>query len=304
MNDYLGERIKKYESVSKTSLTIRTPVIIRLDGKSFSSYTKGFDKPWSILVRDAFIEGCKDLFKEVSGLKLCYQQSDELSLLLINYATFDTQPWFMNDIQKMVSVSSSILTASFNKYMWAKGITKTAYFDSRAFCVPKEEVCNVFLWRENDCSRNSVSVLAQKHFSPKQLHKKSTKQMQEMLFQEKGINWNDCETWQKRGYCVSRNVVEKDGVIRYSVDVDWDIPIFSQNRDYINKYVYIDEAEVKPKEAEVKPKEAEVKPKSAITMGEKVVPRGVSLEFIEALKNSGASASFIKALEKDRERWK
>ena len=171
-------------------------------------------------------------------------RSDELTLLLTNYDTLATNSWFDNNLQKIVSVSSSILTANFNSFMFKNkpDFKKLATFDSRAFIVPKEEVCNVILWRENDASRNSISCLAQKHFSHKQLHKKNTKEMQEMLFQEKGINWNDRPTWEKRGYCMSRVTTEKEPrVFRHSIEVDLEIPIFSQDRDYINKFVFIEE---------------------------------------------------------------
>lgn len=238
--DSLGNRIKNYEFNSQSFLTRRMPVIIRLDGCHFSNYTKGFEKPYDELIRDAFIFGTKALFNEVQGLKLSYQQSDELTLLLTNYDTLTTNSWFDNNIQKMVSVSSSILTASFNQFMkeHKSEFKKLAVFDSRVFIVPKEEVCNVLLWRENDASRNSISCLAQKYFSHKQLHKKNTKEMQEMLFQEKGINWNNIPTWQKRGYCMSRVLLEKEpGVFRHNIEVDLEIPIFSQDRNYVNKFV-------------------------------------------------------------------
>lgn len=219
------------------------PIIIRLDGKSFSSYTKGFEKPYDIKIRDAFIFATKALFEEVQGLKISYQQSDELTLLITDYDTLNTQGWFNGNLQKIVSVSSSILTANFNEYMFQnKFSNKLAYFDSRAFLLPKEEVCNAFLFRQNDSTRNSISCLGQKHFSHKQLNKKNTSEVQEMLFQEKGINWNNEPTWAKRGYCLYKKTIEKEpGVFRSVIEPDFEIPIFSQDRYYINKFVFIGE---------------------------------------------------------------
>lgn len=242
MIDSLGNRIKQYESNSKLFLTRRMPVIIRLDGCHFSQYTKKFDKPWDLRIRDAFIYATKFLFNEIQGLKLSYQQSDELTLLLTNYDTLQTNSWFDNNLQKIVSVSSSILTAYFNDFIFANKFNdRIATFDSRAFIVPKEEVCNSFLFRQQDMTRNSISCLGQKHFSHKELHKKNTSEVQEMLFKEKGINWNDLAIWEKRGYCMSRIITEKEpGVFRHSIDPDFEIPIFSQDRNYINKFVYLE----------------------------------------------------------------
>lgn len=241
-NDSLGDRMKTFEDVYRFSLPIRTPLIIRLDGKSFHSYTKGFEKPYSEIIRDAFIYASEYLYKNISGLKLIYQQSDEMSLLITDYSSLNTQPWMKKNLQKIVSISSSILTVHFNQFISNKKlpINKTAYFDSRAFFLPKEEVCNYFLWRERDWVRNSVTVLAQKNFSHKHLHKKSTKDMLQMLL-DKQIDWNKLEHWKKYGYCVLKNVIDKGGFQRNSIDVDWNIPIFSEDRNYIERFINLDD---------------------------------------------------------------
>lgn len=240
----LGDRIKSnYEDAFRLKFTKRMPLMLRLDGCHFSNYTKGFEKPYDVKIRDAFIFATKELFNEIQGLKVTYQQSDELTLLITDYDTLNTQSWYDSNIQKIISVSSSILTANFNKFMVDNGFSKKlAYFDSRAFILPKEEVCNAILFRQNDATRNSISCLGQKHFSHKQLHKKNTSQVQEMLFQEKGINWNNEPTWARRGYCLSKKTFEKEpGVFRTVIESDFEIPIFSQDRDYINKFVFIGE---------------------------------------------------------------
>ena len=54
-----------------------------------------------------------ELCKEVQGCKLGYVQSDEISLLMTNYETTETQSWFENNIQKMVSVAASIAGVTF-----------------------------------------------------------------------------------------------------------------------------------------------------------------------------------------------
>lgn len=217
--------MKSYEEIPRIHLTPRMPVIIRIDGKSFHTYTKGFQKPVDPFIQCALIEAGKALVDQIQCSKIVYMQSDELSILINDYEKFDTQPWFDKNLQKIVSVSASICTAYFNRSMWMAGTQKVAFFDSRAFVVPREEVCNYFIWRQQDAERNSVSSLAQSQFSHKLLHKKTVEDMKKMLLEEKKIDWNTLPTAQKRGWCVL-----KDGA------VDIEIPRFQENREYINQF--------------------------------------------------------------------
>jgi len=232
----LGDRMKLYENVPRIYLTPRMPTILRIDGKSFHAYTRGFEKPWDRQLIKGFVAAASALLEEIQGSKIAYCQSDEISILINDYEKFNTSSWFDKNVQKMCSVSASIATAAFNQFMYNN--LKTARFDSRCFVLPREEVVNYFHWRQRDAVRNSISGLAQKHFSHKQLHKKNTKQMQEMLFQEKRINWNHCHTLEKRGWCVVRETKEvSPGILRTFIEPDWGIPKFSEDRDYIGKYL-------------------------------------------------------------------
>jgi tRNA(His) guanylyltransferase len=133
------------------------------------------------------------------GCKVVYQQSDEISLLLTNNDKLTTEAWFDNNIQKISSVAASIATAKFNDVM--KNVLPQqdlATFDCRAWILPPEEVANYFLWRQLDAAKNSIAMVAQSQFSAKQLHKLNSKQMEVKLL-EKGIDWNNLPTWQKRG---------------------------------------------------------------------------------------------------------
>jgi tRNA(His) 5'-end guanylyltransferase len=196
---------------------------------------------------------------------LAYTQSDEISLLLIDYEKNESQQWFQNSLQKMVSVAASMATLAFNNeyrlaisaladqqeasiediadaigcYFDKHGNFKNALFDARAFTLPKEEVCNYFIWRQQDASRNSVQMVAQSLFSHKQLHGKNTGELQDMMFTEHGVNWNDYTTHQKRGACIVKEQYDKDGAMRSRWVPDLEIPIFTQNRDYIDKYVFV-----------------------------------------------------------------
>lgn len=240
--DSLGDRMKAYEATSQQYLLRRTPVIIRIDGKAFHTYTKRLKQldpdlqtvPFSSMMKNAMVETTKALYSDVQCCVLGYTQSDEISLLLRDWDTLETQSWFGNGVQKMASVAASTATAAFNfafsKYQKAEKLSDMARFDARVYNVPKEEVVNYFIWRQNDASRNSVQMLGHYHFSQKQMHAKSNSQIQDMLMLEKGVNWNDLPVWMKRGSCVLRN---DSGII-----VDEDIPIFSKDRSYVGQHTY------------------------------------------------------------------
>ena len=269
--DSLGDRMKSYEGISRIYLTKRMPVIIRIDGKAFHSFTKGFRRPFDEILIKAMQETAKYLCKNIMGCKIAYTQSDEISLLLEDYERVETQPWFENNLQKIVSVSASMATMAFNRafadavnerYSYYTGINAdewtgsteefdklfdnyfakigTAMFDSRVFILPKEEVCNYFIWRQQDATRNSIQMVAQSLFSHRQLQNKNCDQLQEMMFQEHNINWNDYPTVYKRGSCVTKEQYTENDVTRSRWVVDTNIPIFTQDRNYIDRLVFLD----------------------------------------------------------------
>jgi len=245
MTDKLGDRMKDfYESRSRIYLPRRLPLIIRVDGKAFHTLTKGFSKPYDLIIRDCMEATAIELCKQVQGCKIAYIQSDEISLLLTDYDDIKTDAWFDKNLQKIVSVSASIATLAFNKKMFdihQQGIGKTklfqALFDSRAFVLPKEEVVNYFIWRQNDATRNAIQGLGQYHFSHKEMQNINTTLLQEKLFIQKQINFNDEPTWYKRGWCIIKETVTLPShpeSIRNQWIPDYEIPIFTKDRDYIN----------------------------------------------------------------------
>jgi tRNA(His) 5'-end guanylyltransferase len=224
MKDSLGDRMKGYENAYRVYLPKRMPVLVRIDGKAFHTYTKGLNRPW-----DLSLEACMDkaaiaLCEGIQGSQIAYVQSDEISILIHNYKTIVSEAWFDNNLQKIVSVSSSIATRFFNKRADNYYSDKDALFDSRVWVLPESEVCNYFIWRQQDATRNSISMFAQSLFSHKQLQNKKMADMQDMCY-EIGHNWHDLPTRLKRGRCV----VRKEG----AWVVDRDIPIFTQDRKYI-----------------------------------------------------------------------
>ena len=266
--DSLGDRMKEnYENRSKTYLVRRMPVIIRLDGKAFHTFTKGFKRPYDEVLHTTMNETMKYLCENIQGCKLGYTQSDEITLLLTDYDTLTTDAWFDYNVQKICSVSASMATMAFNKALerlvdkyefdmcgivdYRKdeeafnysenlrvAVRKGAMFDSRCFNIPKEEVTNCFIWRQQDATRNAIQMLGQCNFSHKELQGKSCNDIQDMLMLQKGINFNDMPTEFKRGVCcIKKEVPCTDRLIGYKLDwvLDKEIPIFTQDRNYIEK---------------------------------------------------------------------
>lgn len=234
VNDELGIRMKTYyEQIPKTKLMRRTPVAIRIDGKAFHTFTKGFQKPFDEILIKSMQNTMKYLCEHIQGCVLGYTQSDEITLILVDYKNLNSDAWFDYEVQKMCSIAASMATMAFNrefeKYVdnfeldhlielggyieydcdenqklaetYFHAIEKGAMFDARVFNIPKEEVTNLIYWRQLDATRNSIQMVGQANFSHKQLHGKSCNMIQDMLLTEKDINWNDFPTYQKRGSC-------------------------------------------------------------------------------------------------------
>jgi len=253
--DEFGDRMKRYEKVTRNYLMQRTPVIIRLDGKAFHTFTKGFTKPFDKLMSDTMQDTMKYLCENIQGAVLGYTQSDEITLVLVDYNKLNTCGWFDYNIQKCASVAASMATMAFNKFYrknldclkvnspiltfayqraWERG----GMFDARVFNVPKEEVCNVVLWRQKDAERNSVNMVGNSYFSHREMQNKSCKEVKEMLI-EIGVDWENYPTKYKRGSCCIKMM--KEDSLRPQWHIDNEIPIFvGEGRKYIDDLIYIE----------------------------------------------------------------
>ena len=258
MYNELSIRMKTfYEQIPKIKLIRRMPVIMRLDGKAFHTFTKGFKKPFDEILIKTMQETTKYLCENIQGCVLGYTQSDEISLLLVDYKKLNSDAWFDYEVQKMCSIAASMVTMIFNKELIKnikeydikcssmiqyvelqklhndyikelnKAVEKGAMFDARCFNIPKEEVTNYIYWRQLDASRNSVQMVGQANFSHKELKNKSCNDIQDMLMIQEGINWNDFPVYQKRGTCVIKEEyfindkgeeIENDFIINKSVE--------------------------------------------------------------------------------------
>lgn len=284
----LAKRMKTYyEQIPKTKLMRRMPVIIRCDGKAFHTFTRNFKKPFDEVLIKSMQETTKYLCENIQGCVLGYTQSDEITLVLVDYQRFETAAWFDYEVQKMCSIAASMATMAFNKFFldnvdaayqeefYKRGLDQggtlseidklneeydvyykkvnNAMFDARVFNIPKEEVTNCVYWRQLDAARNSVQMVGQANFSHKELHKKTCSNIQDMLMEQKGINWNDFPTYQKRGTCVIKeeylpyepapgceNCEINAADYRTRWIIDKDIPIFKgEGRRYIDKLVMV-----------------------------------------------------------------
>ena len=269
--DSLGDRMKEnYENRSKTYLVRRMPVIIRLDGKAFHTFTKGFKRPYDEIFHNAMNETLKYLCENIQGCKIGYTQSDEITLLLTDYDTLTTAAWFDYAVQKMCSVAASMATLKFNQalhdlvnkwefdmcgkvdyredkeafdYMESleAAVRKGAMFDARCFNIPEDEVVNCFIWRQQDATRNVIQMLGQCNFSHKELNGRTCSSIKAMLAVEKGVNFDDMPTEFKRGVCCVKEEYTypdefmKEHQWRTHWVIDKEIPIFTEDRNYIEQ---------------------------------------------------------------------
>lgn len=271
LRDDIGTRMKDfYEQIPKIKLMRRCPVAIRIDGKAFHTYTRNFKIPFDSIFMRAMQETMKYLCENIQGCVLGYTQSDEITLILVDYEKINSSAWFDYEVQKLCSVSASMATMRFNqvfarlvqevkeegtedpKYIKVldKACETGAMFDSRCFNIPKEEVTNLVYWRQLDASRNSIQMVGHANFSQKQMHGKSTSDIQDMLMLEKNINWNDFPVACKRGSCCIRGQADEDPSrtdgSRTENSRGWmidnDIPIFKgEARGYVDRLIYIGE---------------------------------------------------------------
>lgn len=254
--------VKKYELKSDISLGLRQPVIIRLDGVGFSNFTKNFEKPFddtfSVMMQETMLYLCKNIQNCVFG----YTQSDEISLVLCDYKNPETEAWFKNRLQKMVSVAAAMATVYFNKRLLfygnespngagiAKAWDDAPFFDARAFNISIEDVNNYFILRQKDAINNSILSLGQSFFSQKELNKLSKEKVKEKILNEKGFDWNSLSIKFQRGSSAIKIVEQdpdidiKDGLfLKARWIIDNEIPLFNEIPNYIENEINFDKQE-------------------------------------------------------------
>ena len=277
----LAKRMKDYEMRDRYFLQKRIPVAIRVDMRAGHTFTRGFKRPFDDIFMKSMQETAKYMCENMGNAKFAYVQSDEITIILTDYDTLETDCWFNYRTDKLCSISASMATMAFNKYFEENvtnevleykmvphcveiqqeikeyhntliaALDKGAMFDARCFNIPKEEVTNLIYWRQLDASRNSIQMVGQANFSHNELQNKSCNDIQDMLMLQKNINWNDFPTYQKRGSCVvksdEKETITEDNIgtkmtIRSKWIIDKEMPILKgKDRAYIDKLVYVGE---------------------------------------------------------------
>lgn len=232
----LAKRMKDYEMRDRYFLQKRIPVAIRVDMRAGHTFTKGFERPFDKVFMKSMQETAKYMCENMGNAKFAYVQSDEITIILVDYDTLETDCWFNYRTDKLCSISASMATMAFNRFfaqevdkwgvetfgyewyeggtndpevanspewklseIYSKAIDKGAMFDARCFNIPKEEVTNLIYWRQLDATRNSIQMVGQAHFSHGELQDKTCNMIQDMLMTKYGINWNDFTIPCKRG---------------------------------------------------------------------------------------------------------
>ena len=261
IHDSLGDRMKEYESRNQYYLQKRTPVCIRVDMRAGHTFTKGFVRPFDEVFGNAMVRTMEYCAKNIGNCVFSYCQSDEITFILVDYEKLETDAWFDYRTDKLCSISASMATMAFNRYFWdeyeqwyfdnidfpgafdpqevsaearklndvyATAAEKGAMFDARCFNIPKEEACNLVYWRQLDATRNSIQMVGQANFSHNELQGCSCNVIQDMLHEQRGINWNDFETRWKRGIAWTKEA-----------GIDWNMPILKgEDREYIDALIF------------------------------------------------------------------
>ena len=257
----IGKRMKQYEDVNNLRLIDKLPVVIRLDGVNFHSFTKDMERPFDKIVTKSMQQTMLKLCKAIPGCVFGYTQSDEITLVLADYKNPLSQPWYGYVKRKLESVTASMTTKFFDNSYTSELVNNIdalkendvdvygnkigeAMFDCRAFNLPVHEVVNNLIWRQYDCMRNSVLAVGHMNFSHSELQNKSCNQIKEMLISQKGIDWDKLPTNIRLGSCAIKSETRiptdknEDGfIMRDKWEIVNDIPVFSKNKEYINRVI-------------------------------------------------------------------
>lgn len=237
----LSERMREYEEPTNIRITKRIPLVIQVDGNRFSKFTKRIklEKPFDSEFSSVMVEAAKKVAAKIQGCVLAYTQSDEISFVIRTDQSDEAVPWFGNRLQKMCSLAASFTTGYFNQYITLPDNVDPAAFDGKVIPLPNIiEVYNRLLFRQRDCTRNSIGNAVEYELgravgrgtARKMAHKLNQKQRQELLFLKAGVNWNDYPEEFKRGTVIFRDyvkIVTENGEATRRPWVNRAAPIFS-----------------------------------------------------------------------------
>lgn len=259
MKDDFGNRMKGYEAVTDMRLPGLTPVVVRVDGKCFHTLTKKLDKPFDRIFNSAMELTMRDLCEKLPNVRFAYVQSDEISLVMLE-RDIRSESWFGNRLQKIVSLTAAYATASFRARLSAAmteaapegaanrcgavmnyaPLVEDAVFDCRAFPVPEKDVCNYFIWRQQDCLRNAIQAAGQVYVGKKELHGMSSDGIIAAL-KEKGLDFSLYFSVRERLGAACYRIPVKVGpggiCTRMKFWTDANIPLFWDDREFIEEHM-------------------------------------------------------------------
>jgi tRNA(His) guanylyltransferase len=250
IKDALGDRMKtQYENRARHYFPRRAFTMVRVDGKAFHSWTRGLKKPYDVDLMECMDAVAIALCEQCAGARLAFVQSDEVTVLLTDFADEGTEAWFDGSQSKIESITASIATMAFNMAVMDAGCKDIAYpdefppiakkqpnamFDSRAWCMAdRVEVINNLIWRQKDAERNSVTMLASHYASHKELHGKNISDRHDAIHAA-GDNWNNHPANFKRGRIIQR-VVGENGRSRWEVNNE--TPVFTKTPEFLDSLI-------------------------------------------------------------------
>lgn len=212
----LGDRMKEYEASTDFRLNKEYPLVIRLDGAHFHTWTKRdgkLDKPYDKDFMEIMERLTYNLSNEIPNVVYSYTQSDEITLVVFNNLHENSEPWLSNRLEKICSTVAALASVMFNAYVSEKRYMdkfkykNLATFDCRVFNVPYDDLPNNILWRTQDAKRNSIQNYARSLYSNKELNFKKTEELKQLML-DKGVNWDEQDPKTKYGTVVRLNLDE------------------------------------------------------------------------------------------------
>lgn len=191
----LGDLMKSFQAVSDIALPADGYNVLQLDGNAFHTFTRGFERPFDARFVDAMNQVAIEVASYIPSARFAYVQSDEISVF-IRRKNEEDDPFFNFRVQKIVSLTAARASVKMSQLYPEKN---GAFFDARFFTLPDADLAaKHFIWRQRDCTKNSISSVAQARFSSKELHGKNSLMMREMLV-EVGDAWENYPTELKHG---------------------------------------------------------------------------------------------------------
>lgn len=241
----LKDRVDSYIESSNYRLLTRVPIIICVNGRSFSKITSLLDKPYSMQLAESMLSTTVRLCMEIDGAIFAYQYNDEIVIVARNDQTAETSPWYDNKLQKICSITSSIATQHFNNFATSTdmNLMGNALFTSQVFVVPNMvEAINTLVFKQQHNFLISIQ-LACYYELLKKYDKQTIKEMLidlsidekiQLLNQECNIDFNEYPMSFRRGSACYKIPKVIDGISKNKWIVNHELPIFTKDQSFLS----------------------------------------------------------------------